>query len=125
MQSAHHEKICTYLRALFRERFANDPTTIVLGDVLVDWATDEMRDHGPDVAIIFNIQQAQDWSTFREAEEGTKPILIIEVTSPSAYSADLETKVVHYAQSRCRVVRDRKHRYPPRYALKAFTGVSA
>ena len=81
MQSAEHEEISTYLRALLRERFANDPTTIVLGDVLVDWATDEMRGHGPDVAIIFNVRQKQNWSTFREAEEGTKPSLIIEVTS--------------------------------------------
>ena len=96
--SAKHEQICTYLRILFRERFANDPTTIVLGDVLVDWATDDMRGHGPDVAIIFNVQQEQNWSTFHEAEEGTKPSLIIEVTSPSAYSVDLETKVEHYAK---------------------------
>ena len=98
MQSAQHEEICTYLRGLLRERFANDPTTIVFGDVLVDWATDNMRGHGPDVAIIFNVQQKQDWSTFREAEEGTKPNLIIEVTSPSTYSVDVETKVAHYAQ---------------------------
>ena len=98
MQSAEHEEISTYLRALFRERFANDPTTIVLGDVLVDWATDEMRGHGPDVAIIFNVQQKQNWSTFREAEEGTKPSLIIEVTAPFTYSVDLETKVAHYAE---------------------------
>ena len=98
IQSHQHERICTYLRALFRERFASDPTTIVLGDVLVDWATDEMRGHGPDVAIIFNVQQKQNWSTFHEAEEGTKPSLIIEVTSPSTYSVDLVTKVGHYAQ---------------------------
>ena len=98
MQSARHEQICTYLRILFRERFANAPTTIVLGDVLVDWATDDMRGHGPDVAIIFNVQQKQNWSTFHEADEGTKPSLIIEVTSPSTYSVDLETKVEHYAK---------------------------
>ena len=98
MQSAEHEQICTYLRGLFRERFANAPTTIVLGDVLVAWATDDMRGHGPDVAVIFNVQQKQNWSTFHEAYEGTKPSLIIEVTSPSTYSVDLETKVEHYAK---------------------------
>ena len=98
MQSAEHEQICTYLRGLFRERFANDPTTIVLGDVLVAWATHDMRGHGPDVAVIFNVQQKQNWSTFHEAFEGTKPSLIIEVTSPSTYSVDLETKVAHYAK---------------------------
>ena len=98
MQSAEHEQICTYLRGLFRERFANVPTTVVLGDVLVAWATDDMRGHGPDVAVIFNVQQKQNWSTFHEAYEGTKPRLIIEVTSPSTYSVDLETKVEHYAK---------------------------
>ena len=98
IQSAKHEQICTYLRILLREHLANDPTTIVLGDVLVDWATDEMRGHGPDVAIIFNVQQKQNWSTFHEAEEGTKPSLIIEVTAPFTYSVDLETKVAHYAE---------------------------
>ena len=98
MQSAEHEQICTYLRTLLRERLANAPTTIVLGDVLVAWATREMRGHGPDVAIIFNVQQQQNWSTFYEANEGTKPSLIIEVTSPSTYSVDLETKLEHYAR---------------------------
>ena len=62
------------------------------------WATDDMRGHGPDVAVIFNVQQKQNWSTFHEAYEGTKPRLIIEVTSPSTYSVDLETKVEHYAK---------------------------
>ena len=52
----------------------------------------------PDVAVIFNVQQKQNWSTFHEAYEGTKPRLIIEVTSPSTYSVDLETKVEHYAK---------------------------
>ena len=98
MQSAEHEQICTYLRALLRERLANDPTVIVLGDVLVAWASRGMRGHGPDVAIIFNVQQQRNWSTFDEENEGTKPSLIIEVTSPSTYSVDLETKVDHYAQ---------------------------
>ena len=98
MQSAEHEQICTYLRALLRERLANDPTVIVLGDVLVAWASRGMRGHGPDVAIIFNVQQQRNWSTFYEENEGTKPSLIIEVTSPSTYSVDLETKVDHYAQ---------------------------
>ena len=48
--------------------------------------------------LFFNVQQKQNWSTFHEAEEGTKPSLIIEVTSPATYSVDLETKVAHYAE---------------------------
>ena len=98
MQSAEHEQLCTYLRALLRERVADDPNAVVLGDVLVSWAYPGIRGHGPDIAVIFNVEHQQNWSTFDEVNEGTKPSLIIEVTSPSTYSVDLEKKVDHYAQ---------------------------
>ena len=38
------------------------------------------------------------WSTFSEAEEGTKPSLIIEIVSPSTRSVDVVKKVDHYAR---------------------------
>ena len=62
------------------------------------WAYPDIKGHGPDIAVVFNIQQQQNWSTFDEVKEGTKPSLIIEITSPSTYTVDLEAKVDHYAQ---------------------------
>ena len=98
MHSREHQRFCRYLCDVLENRVADDPTAAVLDDVLVAWAHPGIRGHGPDIAVIFNVQQQQNWSTFDEVEEGTKPSLIIEITSPSTYSVDLETKVDHYAQ---------------------------
>lgn len=98
MHTDEHYRFCVYLYTVLTERLADDPTAVVLGDVRVAWAHTSIRPHGPDIALIFNVNQRQNWSTFSEVEEGTKPSLIIEVTSPGTYSVDLERKIDHYAQ---------------------------
>ena len=96
MHSREHQRFCRYLCDVLETRVADDPTAVFLDDVRVAWAYPGIRPHGPDIWVIFNVEQQQDWSTFDEADEGTKPSLIIEITSPSTYSVDLVGKVDHY-----------------------------
>jgi len=99
MHSDQHERFCTYLHYILTARLATDPHAVVLHDVRVAWTHPDLDAHGPDIAVIFNVIQRQNWSTFDEAEEGTKPSLIIEVTSPGTRSTDLENKVKEYAMA--------------------------
>ena len=98
MHSREHQRFCRYLCNVLETWVADDPTAAVLDGVLVSWAYPGIRAHGPDIAVIFNVDQQQNWTTFNEVEERTKPSLIIEITSPSTYLVDLERKVDHYAQ---------------------------
>ena len=98
MHTEEHERFCAYLYNVLTAQVANDPTAIILHDVRVAWAHSEIKPHGPDLSVIFNVDQRQNWSTFSEIAEATKPSLIIEVTSPGTYFVDLEKKVDHYAQ---------------------------
>ena len=98
MHTQEHYRFCAYLYDVLTKWVADDATAIVLCDVRVAWAHPIIRPHGPDIAVIFNVDRQQNWSTFNEVDEGTKPSLIIEVTSPGTYSVDLERKIDHYAQ---------------------------
>ena len=72
---------------------------IELHDVGVVWDNPNLKHHAPDIAVIFDVRQRQEWSTFKVAEEGTKPTLIIEVTSLSNRSIDLVDKLSEYEQA--------------------------
>ena len=97
MHSDQHQRFCTYLHDVLTARLANTPNAVVLHDVRVAWDNPDLEAHGPDIAVIFNVRQRQNWSTFDAAKEGTLPSLIIEVTSPSTRSTDLVDKVREYA----------------------------
>ena len=98
MHSDEHERFCNYLYNVLSARLADQPDAIVLHDLRVAWAHPDFRAHGPDIAVIFNLRRRINWSTFSEAEEGTKPSLIIEIVSPSTRSVDVVTKVDHYTR---------------------------
>ena len=57
-----------------------------------------MYAHGPDLAVIFNVRERQNWATFNVIAEGTRPALIVEITSPSTRVNDVEDKVREYAE---------------------------
>ena len=98
MHDDEHERFCNYLYNVLSARLADQPDAIVLHDLRVAWAHPDFRAHGPDISVIFNLRRRINWSTFSEAEEGTKPSLIIEIVSPSTRSTDVVTKVDHYAR---------------------------
>ncbi len=97
VHSTNHQFFCLYFADAFGGKLHHDPQAVVLHDVRVAWATPEMDAHGPDISVIFNVKQRKNWSTFDEVEEGTKPSLIVEVTSPATRKVDLEDKLDDYA----------------------------
>jgi hypothetical protein len=48
------------------------------------------------VSVVLGVKARQNWSTFYEAEEGVKPALVLEITSPSTRHLDLIDKFDQY-----------------------------
>src|SRR5437660_1491960 len=94
--SRSHGNDCNYLKDVFEARLAGDPSAVVLADTGVKWDVPELRHHSPDVAVILGVRQQRDWGMFEVAEEGVRPALIVEVTSPASRVNDVVTKVDHY-----------------------------
>ena len=98
MHDEEHERFCNYLYNVLSAQIADEPNAVVLHDVRVAWALPDLRAHGPDISVIFNLRRHINWSTFSEGAEETKPSLIIEIASPSTRSVDVVKKVDHYAR---------------------------
>jgi Uma2 family endonuclease len=94
-----HDEDLDYLKSVLKPRLRDDPSAVVLSDCGVQWDKPELRHHSPDIAVIRGVRRKQDWSMFDVAEEGVRPALIIEVTSPDTRSVDLGKKVKHYARA--------------------------
>jgi Uma2 family endonuclease len=96
VQSDLHHQLCTYFYDALRARVAHDPSAVVLSDVRVAWDVPGLRPYGPDIAVIFGVRERRNWSTFDVAQEGVRPALIIEVTSPETRQFDLVDKFDGY-----------------------------
>ena len=94
-----HETDRMYLTAVLRARLEVHGRAIVLSDVRVAWDVPDLRPHGPDVMVIPGLRERRDWSTFDVAEEGVRPALMIEITSPETRENDVVWKVAHYARA--------------------------
>ncbi len=95
-----HTEDIYYLRGAFRIALSATPNAIVLNDCRIAWDREGEFGHGPDCAVIFNVRRVERWSTINVILEGTRPALIVEVTSPSTRSTDLVNKVREYAEQR-------------------------
>ncbi len=62
----------------------------------VAWDLPELRPNGPDITVFFGVQRQQNWTTFDCAEEGVRPVLVVEVTSPETRHQDLVDKLEIY-----------------------------
>ncbi len=100
IQSDAHARRCRYLADVFEARLAADPSAVVLSDVLIAWDVPGLKAHGPDIAVILGVQERKDWGTFDVADEGVRPALIVEVTSPETARLDRVTKLRQYARAR-------------------------
>lgn len=70
MHDEEHERFCNYLYNVLSARLADQPNAVVLHDVRVAWAQTDLRAHGPDILVIFNLRWCINWSTFSEEEGG-------------------------------------------------------
>lgn len=96
VHSEAHQRRCVYLYNALSAQLAADPGAVVLHDVRVAWDIPELRAHGPDIAVILGVRERKNWSTFDVAEEGVRPALIVEVTSPETAPVDRSLKVDEY-----------------------------
>jgi Uma2 family endonuclease len=97
-ESYLHEQWRTYLSLVFQQRLAADPAAVVLSDVRVEWGRPGVPGYTPDVAIMRGVREQREWRTFDLAEEGARPVLVIEITSPRTVENDRVAKRRAYAQ---------------------------
>jgi Uma2 family endonuclease len=95
-QNHPHARRRRYLVAAFESRLVDDPKAAVLEDLLISWDVPDLRPHGPDIAVVLGLRERREWSSFDVAEEGVRPSLIVELTSPSTASLDRSNKLDHY-----------------------------
>jgi colicin import membrane protein len=96
LQSNPHDRDRAYLRSVHEARLEEDSTAVVLSDCQVDWNVPGVKPLCPDIAVFLGVYRYVTWSSFDVAEEGARPELVIEVTSPSTRSNDIGIKVDYY-----------------------------
>jgi Uma2 family endonuclease len=98
VHSDEHEKFIVYLLNVFMSQLADTPGALVLADTRVAWAKREITPHSPDISVIFHVQGKDNWATFDEVKEGTRPTLIVEIISPNTRRVDMIDKKIEYAE---------------------------
>jgi colicin import membrane protein len=93
-----HDQDCFYLRGALLQSMANVPGGAVFHDVRIDWGVAGVQPLGPDVSVLVGMRG--DWDpqvgTLKLAELGARPLVAVEVVSPSTRDIDLDDKVLLY-----------------------------
>jgi colicin import membrane protein len=100
LENDAHDSDRAYLKAVSKVRLEHDQTAVVLSNCGVEWNLRGVKHLCPDFAVFFGVKRHIDWSIFDVAEEGARPALVIEVTSPSTRINDVVTKVDYYHRAR-------------------------
>jgi Uma2 family endonuclease len=101
VNGSRHEEERYYIWGVVRHRLSGDPHALALSDTGVYWDDPELKHHSPDIVVFFGIPEPRDqWPSFFVAEEGVRPNLIIELTSPHNRPNDIVTKFQQYHQAR-------------------------
>jgi Uma2 family endonuclease len=96
-ESNAHGDDCGYLKNAFRAQLGHDPHALVLSDCCIYWDDPTLRHHCPDISVILGVRDVQrEWPSFHVDREGVRPALLIEITSPSTRSIDVNEKRRHY-----------------------------
>jgi Uma2 family endonuclease len=93
-----HDENCTYLRGALFQHLAGRPGVVVLHDCRVDWGIAGLQPLAPDFSVFDDVHVPWDKSlgTFPVAGLGGRPLLVVEVTSPTTRDLDLDEKVDLY-----------------------------
>jgi Uma2 family endonuclease len=101
VENMRHDRAEVYLALVCRARAYRDPSALVSRDLGIYWDDPALGHHSPDVAVIFNVRDRdRPRPSFFVATEGTRPRLIIEVTSPHNRQNDVVTKFEEYHRLR-------------------------
>ena len=99
VHSIRHETDQRYLTDVLQVRLEHTGEAIVMSDTRIAWDVPGLWPHSPDVMVIPGITKRDNWSTFDVAQEGQRPALIIEITSPEARENDLMRDAAHEARA--------------------------
>lgn len=108
--STFHDDTAGDAKDILTRRYASASHIGVFRDLLIEWDI-ELGDHCPDTFVAVGIRNKhQNRSKFVVADEGVRPIFILEVVSPRYRKIDRETKVVEYAKAKVQeyVIIDRR-----------------
>ncbi len=97
-ENSRHEAHRTHFHNVVRSRLVRQPTRLSLSDCLVDWDRIDLPPHSPDLIVLERDLPWpwRSWSTLHVKQEQARPVLIIEIVSPSTRSNDVVDKVEHY-----------------------------
>jgi colicin import membrane protein len=89
-----------YLRDALEETFRDRSDVKVFCDHRVDWQVPGITPHGPDVSVFEGLSEPWDplRGTFMMKDMHARPLLAIEVTSPSTRKTDFDPKPKEYHQ---------------------------
>ena len=94
----NHARNCLYLQAALESALSERPDAKVFFDHRIDWQVPGILPHGPDLTAIENY--AGGWNplrgTFMMREMNARPLLVVEVTSPSTRETDINEKIIEY-----------------------------
>ncbi len=97
-ENSRHERHRRHFQDVFERRLLRTPTRLSLSDCLIDWDRTDLRGHCPDLIVLERDEPWpwRSWSTLHVRVEQARPVLIIEVVSPSTRVNDVVEKVAHY-----------------------------
>jgi Uma2 family endonuclease len=83
---------------MLRGHFAAQPDMAVFRDLVFEWDVAAVKSYAPDIAIVPYVRNRdENRGQFIVAEEGTRPVLVIEIVSRSSREEDRVNKVRNYA----------------------------
>jgi Uma2 family endonuclease len=103
IQLDEHFVLCKYMYEVLNWWLRDEPQTVVLCDMLIDWNKQGIRPHAPDVTVLREVQNRPHLTSYRLRETGGSPMLVIEVTSARTRHLDVQglrtpNKFQHYAR---------------------------
>src|SRR5262249_53579508 len=101
VSNEYHAEDCIYLRNALRLVLNGRPDALVLKETHTDFGLEGVKPIVPDVAVFSGVTGDRDrMKTFYPVRIGARPELVIEITSPSTRSLDLNTKPLIYCRAR-------------------------
>jgi Uma2 family endonuclease len=99
-QGTLHARLAIALFNMLHNYYLNDPTVGVFFDLKMCWGIPDLEEPAPDIAVVPHLQtdKEADRGCFDVVAEGTRPSLVIEVSSPN-YPGDDTDKVRIYRQA--------------------------
>ena len=95
-----HRELMAYLIAALKVHFMGQPNVYVSGNNFIYWEEGKPKSFvSPDAYVVFGVEDRLRDSYFAWKEEGLLPSVIVEITSKSTQSEDIETKLPLYEQT--------------------------